>query len=254
MIRYTIKRYKEIGIIFFLIVWQLISSKVGNAVIMPTPLQTLESIMKIATSKSFYPMVSSTIERTAKGFLIAFATGMLTGMLSGFYRWFREFTSPLIAFVKSAPTMGIILLVLIWMRSDQAPILIGFLVVFPIIHANIAAGIENMDKNMVEMAKIYKISPIKRFSNIYLPAIKPNIKTSLLNAFGLNLKVVIAAEVISQPELSIGNGIFLEKVNINTSGVFAWIFIVVFIVYVWDVIAESLMGGPLAKRKTIIKK
>jgi NitT/TauT family transport system permease protein len=46
-------------------------------------------------------------------------------------------------------------------------------------------------------------------------------------ALGLNVKVMIAAEVLSQPARGIGTMFQIERARLNTPGVFAWCAIVV---------------------------
>ena len=51
----------------------------------------------------------------------------------------------------------------------------------------------------------------------------------LTSAININLKMVIAGEVLSQPKFGIGSNLQMEKMYLNTSGVFAWIIIILVI-------------------------
>jgi len=61
------------------------------------------------------------------------------------------------------------------------------------------------------------------------------------SALSTNLKMVIAGEALSQPKYAIGSYLQMEKMYLNTSGVFAWIIIILFISKVLKYIMESVM-------------
>ena len=110
--------------------------------------------------------------------------------------------------------------------------------ILPIVYGNIFTGMSNIDKKLLEMGRLYKLSKKDMLINIYLPSLKSYIKNAIISGVGLNMKVIIAAEVITQPRYGIGTLFQIERANLNTGGVFAWLFIVVFIVYVFDNIIE----------------
>ena len=61
-----------------------------------------------------------------------------------------------------------------------------------------------------------------------------------VSTFSLAFKVVIAGEVHGQPKYGMGSQIQIEKVNFNTSGIFAWIIIIVLISLIFELINSIL--------------
>ncbi|MBS3949156.1 MAG: ABC transporter permease, partial [Peptococcaceae bacterium] len=55
-----------------------------------------------------------------------------------------------------------------------------------------------------------------------LPSIAPYILAGASTAMGLGLKVVVAAEALSQPKLAIGTRMQVERMYLETAGLFAW--------------------------------
>ena len=70
---------------------------------------------------------------------------------------------------------------------------------------------------------------MKIIRDIYIPSILYNLTLVLNTALGINLKMVIAGEVLGQPKYGIGSSLQLERIYLNTSGVFAWIIIILLI-------------------------
>ena len=62
------------------------------------------------------------------------------------------------------------------------------------------------------------------------------------SALGINMKMVIAGEVLSQPRYAIGSNLQLQKTYLNTAGVFAWIIIILLISRLFKYIMEKLDG------------
>ena len=51
----------------------------------------------------------------------------------------------------------LIILALIWMRTSALPLFISFLMVFPILYTNVLAGIRSADRELLEMARVFRV-------------------------------------------------------------------------------------------------
>ena len=119
--------------------------------------------------------------------------------------------------------------------------------VFPIVFSNIYKGIESVDKNLIEVSKIYKISFKQRISALYLPTLMPYFSSALLSSIGLGWKAGIAAEVLCTPKISIGTELFNGKQYFENIDVFAWTATVIIISLVFELVVTRLF-------KLILKK
>ncbi|MCD6342953.1 MAG: hypothetical protein J7L76_04140 [Spirochaetaceae bacterium] len=57
-----------------------------------------------------------------------------------------------------------------------------------------------------------------------------------MSGLGLSMKVIIAAEVLSQPKTGIGTMFQIERARLNTTGVFAWSLLVILLTAGMDVL------------------
>jgi NitT/TauT family transport system permease protein len=226
--------YKLASILFLLIVWKLISIIIGQEILVPSPESTFQSLLYIVGSEKFFIIIFNTVFRSLIGFIIALFFAVLLGVLSIIWSPLLYLFKPIVTITKATPTMAVILLALIWLKTNITPIFVGFLVIFPILYSNVIEGFLNVDKKLIEMADIYKVNKSRIFSNIYMPSIISYLFAGITTALGLNLKVNIAAEVLSQPKLSIGTSLYLEKINLNTEGVFAWTVIAIITASLFD--------------------
>ena len=93
--------------------------------------------------------------------------------------------------------------------------------VLPIIWQTTHDGLNNTDSRLLEMAKVFKVKPLKALLFIKLPQLTPSLLSSGVNALGLAWKSGVAAEVICLPDLSLGTLLWLGKGNVNYDEVYA---------------------------------
>ncbi|MCC0669871.1 MULTISPECIES: ABC transporter permease subunit [unclassified Clostridioides] len=226
--------------VILLFLWQIIALKINNDIFLPTINQVFDSIKEIVLNSNFYIDILYSIGRCFFSFLFALIFAIILSIIAYLSRIFRNLLKPINALARSIPTMILVVLALIWFEKDSTPFIVGFAIVFPILYDSVLGAILNIDKNLLEMASVYKIRFIDKVLKIYLLAIKFQIISILVSTFSLSLKVAIAGEVYSQPTYGIGTMIQTEKINFNTSGIFAWIIIIVLISAILQVAQKFL--------------
>lgn len=221
-------KWLKVGVaVFWIGVWEIGYLIVGKEVLLPSPLHTLQTLMKMAQQQSFYLHIIFTLYRIMAGVLISFLVALVTAALCLKKPIFGSFLRPAIQFMKATPVMAIIILALLWFKSDDVPIFVCFLMCYPIIYTNIVAGILRMDKGLEEMSKLYHVSISYRIRKCYLPQLRSYLQAALDLGIGMGFKVVIAAEVLSIPKYAMGYELLDAKIYLETQEVFAWVLVIV---------------------------
>jgi len=205
-----------------ILLWGIFANAVNNSIKIPSPSETVLSFIDIVKSEHFLIEIISSLKRIFLSFIISFFSGIGLGVVAGFVKPVYYLLQPIVLTLRAMPTMGVILLSLIWLNREIAPVLVGILVIFPIIYSSVISGVRNIDKQLLEMTQIYDFGKKKKFIHLYIPSIRSSLVSVSAAAISLNIKVSIAAEVLSQPQYSIGTGFQMEKVALNTAGVLAW--------------------------------
>lgn len=120
---------------------------------------------------------------------------------------------------------------------------------YPIVTTNITEGIYTVDNRLLEMADIYKIKLLKKITDIYIPSILPFIISSISMSLGLIWKVVIAAEVLSQPKWGLGTSLNEAKAYLITEEVFAWTVVAILFSIITDIIFAKLLKRLKVKHR-----
>jgi len=240
MIKSKLKEASSTLLSFSIIValwWILAETRYKLTGIIPTPVDTLRIIGEEMQKDSFRRAILSTLERSLISFLISFIIACAFATLARFKRFIGNMLNPFIVLCRSMPTMAIILILLLAVRSDMLPTVVAFLVVFPLCYENMRTAISETDEKLITMAKVFKIPKWRQVTGIYIPAMLPFVFSSIIAGFGLNIKVVISAEVMGLPSMSIGYLILSARQGFHFGVSFAWLVIAVIL----SLICESIL-------------
>ena len=243
----TIKKFskKIIIILIWLGIWQILSAIIWLSVLFPSPLDTLKELKNLAVTYEFWLSILFSVIRITAGFLTGTLAGILTGAVSSFIKGFSEFLSPLVSIIKATPVASFIILAVIWLKTGNIPSFATALIVFPFVYSNIKTGIQETDRQLIEMSDAFGVSFKKKVLKLYIPSVKPYFISAATTAMGLAWKAGIAAEVICNPTMSIGNGIYESKVYFEPTRMFAWTAVVVIL----SIVLEKVMLLILRKEK-----
>jgi len=206
----------------FIIIWKIASIRIGTDIILPAPEEVLLRLFSIMTAETFRQAVGATALRTLYGLIISFVLGFTAGIACGTSRRADAFLSPVIAITRTAPVMSIILLAMIWFKTDLVPVFVGILMIFPILTANVKQGVKSVDRKLLELGTVYRLNRSEVLREITIPSVIPFVLAGLRSSLGIAWKVVIAAEVLSQPVHAMGTGLQFSQMNLETAEVMAW--------------------------------
>jgi NitT/TauT family transport system permease protein len=251
-LKLKIKKYrlKIIAIIFWIVLWQLLSIWINNTIFLASPEQVLQSLLRLGLTGDFWLTVFSSTARIGSGFFLAVIIGNLLALVTSRFIIMKEITLVLMRVIKSVPVASFIIFALLWIKSKNLSILISFLMVIPIIYSNVLKGIETTDIKLLEMAKVFRISNTRKLRYIYLPSVIPYFVSACSIGLGFCWKSGIAAEVISLAEFSIGSRLYETKLTLETGELFAWTLVIVCI----SAMFEKLVMYLIRKVSDIITK
>ena len=240
----SVNEKKLIGLlstVILLLLWKVISIKIDADIILPPPEDVFIRLTEISQSRNFWQSILNTTTRTLYGFTLSFGLGFITGIAWGSSKRVSAALSPLISVIRAIPVMSIILIAMIWFRTDMVPVFVCFLMIFPIITANVSQGISEVDRSLLEMASAFKLSKYNILFHITIPSTIPFVLAGVRASVGVAWKSVIAAEVLSQPVKAIGTGIQFSQMNLETAEVIAWTAIAVILSKVSEFVVELII-------------
>lgn len=213
--------------------WQMLSMYLPS-IIFPSPLETAQALLNITLKGKLVEQLLQSSGRMFLGLSIGFVIAIIFGLLAGKYDVIYEAFRPIHSLLLGLPPIIIVVLAMVWFGTGSfVPVFVVSVLVFPGLYLNTAEGWRNIDRQLIEMAAIYRSSPFQTVKHIILPGLAVPILTAVSLAVGSAVRITIMAELLGS-DSGIGYALALARVNINTAEVFAWTIICIFIIIILD--------------------
>lgn len=221
-------------VIFWLFLWQLAAVFLDNSILLAGPADVFLDLKENAATASFWKTAGNSFFHILEGFLLGFLAAFLLGTAAAKLPLLEELLSPFMQLVKAVPVASFVVLLLIWFGSARLSVAVTFLMVLPVIYLNVLSGIRHVDKELLEMAKVFEMPAWNRVLFLYRPALMPFLVSGCRAALGMSWKAGVAAEVIGTPDFSIGERIYMSKIYLDTAGVFSWTMVVILLSFLFE--------------------
>ena len=230
-----------IVVLAWIFIWQILSMIVNKEILLASPISTFLAFIELIQTKEFYVAIFNTSYKILLGFSSSLIVALFMALLSSKSILIKEFIKPINFLAKTIPVASFVILCLIWVSSENLSIVISFIMTFPIIYTNTLNAIENINSDVRNFVKVYKISVFRQIRYIYISEIMEIIKSSINVCIGLAFKAGIAAEVIGIPINSIGENLYKSKIYLDTQNLFAWTIAIIMVSMVIEKIIMALI-------------
>jgi len=187
----------SIALAWELIVWLGYS----NGRLVPPPSRVFATIVELARSGELLRHVIATLARVGLGFGLGVAAGTMLGAISGYWGPTRRLLDPTVQALRAIPSIAWVPLFILWLgifeTSKVALIAVG--VFFPV-YLGVMDAILSVDRKIVEVGRIFRLSGFAMIRRILLPAVLPAYVVALRVGLGLGWMFVVAAEFMGASE------------------------------------------------------
>lgn len=219
--------YRLCGLAAGLGIWQITAVLIAQPFIVPKLEAIASATVAILADENFLSTVAATLLRIAATIGIDTLIAFLLGIAAGISYRIEAALSPFETAMRAVPTMGILLLSLIWFNSEITPIFVASLIVLPLLYRGVVNGVKNIDGRLIQMSAGFRVPFLRRLKELYIPSIRPFTLTAYSAALGLLVKVIVTAEVLSQPRKGIGTEFQIARAQLDTAAIFGWAIIVI---------------------------
>lgn len=235
-------------IAFFLLIlaWYVGAKIIDIAMILPSPKQTLQELWILMQQATFYSALWGSVQRCLISFFVCFIVALLCAILGYLVPIAHRIMSPWVSIMRAVPTMSVILLTVLWLSSNQGPMFVAGLISFPILYASFYEALQGTSKALIDVSTVYKVPVTTQISKLYIPHMMPTIFMAIGSGIGLNFKVIIATEVLTQTYESIGIAMQQARIYLETAELLAWTISAIVISFIMEAIVRAV-------RKIVIK-
>lgn len=155
--------------LFILVIWQLIVNINDVPMyILPAPSDIIEVFFN--DYENLYLNILVTLNEALIGFIFSIILSITIGIIMDFIPIFKKCVYPIMLVSQTIPTITIAPLLIIWFGFDSLPkiLMVGLTCFFPIL-INFVDGIENIDKDYLNLFKTMNANKLSTFLHLKLP-------------------------------------------------------------------------------------
>jgi len=223
--------------------WVLLSWRYG-AYVLPSPLAVARGFVDIVATGEIWRHTLASLGRILVGFGGAVVVALLAGLASFLSRTARGVIHDFLSVLNSTSVFVWIVISIIWFGlSNWAPIFTTFMITLPVVASNLVEGVENVDRRLLEMGDVYRLSGRQKFTAIVVPSTLPYLVAGMKVGFGLALKVSVVAEIFGVTS-RIGYVMNYSREILATQMVFVWALVMILVMTATD----TLVFGAISQR------
>lgn len=169
--------------------------------LMPPPSRVFTTFYELAATGELFQHIAITTARVAAGFALGVIAATLVGALAGASRLARDLVDPTLQGLRAVPSIAWVPLFILWFGIFEKSkiILVAAGCFFPV-YLGMLGAILSVDRKIVEVGRIFRLSTPALVRRILLPAILPAYIVSLRAGLGLGWMFVLAAELLGASE------------------------------------------------------
>ena len=231
------------SIALWVLLWHIAAVRIDNEIFLPTPKKVIEVFFsELIKSEAFKLSLCNSIIHIGQGFAIGAGIGIIMAIMAASNEYIDILFWLPIKVIKTVPVASFVILALLWIDSKSLSVVISALVVLPILYINTKAGIKQTQKELLDMAKVYRVPLLRRITFIYIPNVIAYVLSACSLAIGMAWKAGVAAEIIGLAKNSIGNELYKAKLYLMIPELFAWTIVIVILCILCEAILKFLLG------------
>jgi len=204
--------YPVIVLVLVYVLWEIGATLVDSEFVLAKPLLTFEKMFIMLSNNTFWLYFLNTIGRTLMSYIESIIWAFIFAMLSFCFEPLKKILGIFVSIFRALPTLAVVLILVIWFGSDRTPVIISYMIVMPILYSAIINGMEVIDLDVIDMARLDGASKLRLMIFFYLPLSINGCKTVLSSTISMNIKLIVAAEIIAHKLQSLG-GLMNEARN-----------------------------------------
>jgi NitT/TauT family transport system permease protein len=237
--------------ITFLAFWEWASGRLIREMYVSRPSDVAVRLYELFARGEILPHLWVTAQELVLGYTIGLIVGTVAGYGLGRSPTLRRIFEPYIMAFYGIPKIALAPLFIIWFGIGiWSKVALAALMVFFLIFFNVYMGVRNVDRELVDLARVMGANPRQLSRYVYLPATMPHIIMGMRMALPYSVIGVIVGEFTSSTK---GLGLFINQASAtyDPAGVFAGIAILLLFIVVMNHLAGRLERRALRWRPRV---
>ncbi|RJQ73683.1 ABC transporter permease [Pseudonocardiaceae bacterium YIM PH 21723] len=197
---------------------------------------------------TIWEQIAVTLQEAVYGFVLGALAGVVLGILLGRNQFLAEALAPFIKAANAVPRIVLAALFVIWFGLDMtSKVATAFVLVFFAVFFNAFQGAREVDRNLVNNARILGASRLQVLTSIVVPSATSWILASLHVAFGFALIGAVVGEYTGS---SAGLGLLINQSQgmFDSAGIYAGMIVITVIALIAEWVLTAVEKRLLSWR------
>jgi len=184
------------------IAWEIaVRAGFSDGRLVPPPSRIWATLVELAATGELQRHIAVTVARVAAGFGFGVAAGTLLGAVTGYSALLCRLLDPTLQALRAIPSIAWVPLFILWLGIFESSkvTLIAVGVFFPV-YLGVMGAVLSVDRKIVEVGRVFRLSGTAMVRRILLPAVLPAYVIALRSGLGLGWMFVVAAELLGASE------------------------------------------------------
>lgn len=235
--------------VLILVAWQTLSATgVIPTIVLPSPLAVVKTAFSLSETGELQRHMLVSFQRVLASLALGVTAGVVLAVVSAMWRVGDALIDPVVQMMRTVPILALVPLFILWFGiGEQSKVLMIALGVFFPIYQNTYAGIRNVDRKLIEVGTMLRLTTWERIRDIVFPGALPGFLTGLRMALGLAWLLLVISEQVNAVE---GVGYLMNNARnfMRTDVIVLGIFIYAVAGFATDLIVRVLERYALAWR------
>lgn len=184
--------------LLFVCLWQILAV-VFESKTLPPPSAVMSTLWQELRNGDLLFHLGMTLRRVVISFVAAMLIGVALGILMGRSKNWDRLLDTFLILGLNIPALVTIILCYIWFGMSETAAVIAVTVnKIPMVAISLREGARAVDKNFLQVARVYRLSRYDTFFKVYLPQLIPYLFGSARNGLALIWKIVLVVELLGR--------------------------------------------------------
>jgi len=194
--------WRVLSFVSFFAAWWLAANPwapLASTRVLPSPITVAESIWLHATERALFASVGITLGRVAIAFTIAMFLGTVLGIVMGRWRKADRALDGWLMMGLNMPALIVGMLSFVWFGLNDMALIIAVVInKVPTVAVTVREGARAVDRDLMQVARAFRLSWQKTLFMVYLPQLVPFILAAARSGLALIWKIILVYELLGR--------------------------------------------------------
>ncbi|MCR5289449.1 MAG: ABC transporter permease subunit [Treponema sp.] len=220
------------GIVLLCLCIHIIGWVKHDVLVFPNVISIIKSFFSLLGQRRTYVLIGTTCIHLILAVFFATLIGLALGLAEGFSKTVHTLFEPCMILFRSMPMIVLAVIIMVITHYSWVPVIAATVVLIPLISEASCAGVQSIDKDLVDVYKLNTSFNLHILMSVYIPRMSGYLKQAFAGAIGMGIKIIVSAEYLVQTKNSLGKAVFTSSYFNEYQEIYAYALIIIILVLI----------------------